>query len=190
MTDDVDVPGARDDGDGYLEDLQTGGVDFAIAAFRGDAPDDAGGEGSWDAGWQVAAMVPAAGDDLDSLLGALRQLSGGGEVLGFVSVSDDFFVLARVGAATRLFLSDITAALEWQLAADVLDALDIEPPDEDEDLDDEVETAGDLAIFADLGLSEMELAVLCADLDLYPDEVLGSITARLGFGDQFQRAAE
>lgn len=157
------------------------GVDFVVAAFRGDTE------------WQVEAMIPAAGDDLPMLLSALGQLSGGGEVLGFVSVADDFFVLARIGGTTRLFLSDITAATEWPLAEEVLehlDNLDIASPDDDDSDDERVEPAGDLAIFADLGLDEMELAALCADIDLYPDQVLGSIATRLGFGAQFQRAVD
>ena len=37
----------------------------------------------------------------------------------------------------------------------------------------------------DLGLAAMELGALCDDLDLYPDELLGDIANRLGFGRQF-----
>jgi len=50
--------------------------------------------------------------------------------------------------------------------------------------------AGDLSIFADLGLDEMELGILSGDVDLLPDEVLSSIAARLGFSEPFERAIE
>ena len=158
------------------EQVDDGAVDFAIAAFRDEG------------GWRAETMAPGAADDLPTLLRALRQLSGAGEVIGLVSVADDFFVLARVGGVTRMLLSDVSAATEWPLARAVLDDLAIPVPDEDDD--EHVEPAGDLAIVADLGLEAMELAALCADLDLYPDEVLGSIAMRLGFGEQFQRALE
>ncbi len=159
-----------------VEQADDGTVDFAIAAFRDDD------------GWHAETMAPAAAEDLQTLLRALRQLSGGGEVLGLVSVSDDFFVIARVGGVMRLLLSDVSAATEWPIARAGLDELGIPVPDDDDD--ELVEPAGDLAIVADLGLEAMELAALCADLDLYPDEVLGSIAMRLGFGDQFQRAMD
>jgi len=32
-------------------------------------------------------------------------------------------------------------------------------------------------------MNAMELGALCDDLDLYPDEMLGTIAARLGFGE-------
>ena len=51
-----------------------------------------------------------------------------------------------------------------------------------------VEPAGDLEIFADLGMGSMELHAVCADLELYPDEMLAQIAARVGFGPQFASA--
>src|SRR5699024_12373737 len=64
-----------------------------------------------------------------------------------VSVGDDFFIIARVyGEEVSLFLSDVTASVDWQVARDVLDHLDIDLPDDD-DLD-QVLPAGDLSIVA------------------------------------------
>ena len=42
--------------------------------------------------------------------------------------------------------------------------------------------AGDLSIFADLGLDEMELGTVAADLDLYPEDAVAHIAERLRFG--------
>jgi hypothetical protein len=40
-----------------------------------------------------------------------------------------------------------------------------------------------MSIFADLGLDEMELGAISADLDLYPEDAVTHIAARPGFGD-------
>jgi putative tRNA adenosine deaminase-associated protein len=50
--------------------------------------------------------------------------------------------------------------------------------------------AGDLSIFADLGLDEMELGTISADLDLYPEDAVGGIAERLRFGDAVERALD
>ena len=93
-----------------------------------------------------------------------------------------------LGSQVSVFLSDLPAAVDWPLARQVLDYLDIPLPD-DEDLD-QVLPVGDLSIFADLGVDEMELGALAGDLDLFPDEVLASIARRLGFGPAFERALD
>jgi putative tRNA adenosine deaminase-associated protein len=152
-------------------------VDFAVAAYR-DEHD-----------WQVV-LLPAEqvskAESVPALVSVLRQQAvEASEVLGLISVGDDFFVLLRASdRATRLLLSDGTAADEWPLARSVLAELDA--PVEDAAF----EAVGDLAIFADLGLDAMELDAMCTDQDLYPDEVLGSVAARLGFGDAFERAID
>lgn len=152
-------------------------TDFAVAVYQEDDR------------WQASALPPRVADNLDDLIGAVRRLAaGGGGAIGLVSVEDDFFVAVRVaGANVRLLLSDATAAGESPLAGEVLEALDLPLPGAD---DDRIQPAGDLSIFADLGMNAMELGALCDDLELYPDEMLDGIASRLGFGDTFQRAVE
>jgi putative tRNA adenosine deaminase-associated protein len=87
-----------------------------------------------------------------------------------------------------MLLSDVTAAVAWDLARQVVDRLGIEAPGDD-DLED-VWPAGDLSIFTDLGLDEMELGAVLADLDAYADEMLQSVAGRLGFADVYDRAVE
>ena len=48
-----------------------------------------------------------------------------------------------------------------------------------------MQPAGDLDIFADLGVAAMEVSAVCGDLELYPDEMLAQIASRIGFGPQF-----
>ena len=152
-------------------------ADFAVMAFQEDGR------------WEVSLLPPRAAASLKSLVAALRQQPAESGIIGLVSVDEDFFVAVRlVGNEVKLLLSDVTAATESPLAREVLDELALPVP-EGEDLD-HVQPAGDLGLFADLGMDAMELGALCDDLDLYPDEMLGSISARLGFGEPFQRAVD
>jgi len=155
----------------------TVGTDFAVVVYR---EEDA---------WAANPLPAKVAEELDDLVGAVRlQSGGGGGAIGLVSVEDDFFVALRVrGEDVRLLLSDVTAAGESPIAGEVLEALDLPLPGAE---DDRVQPAGDLGIFADLGMNAMELGALCDDLDLYPDEMLGSIAARLGFGETFQQAVD
>lgn len=152
--------------------------DFAVVVYR---EDDV---------WEADPLPVALTHDLRGLIHALRQQPSISGAIGFVAVGDDFFAALRVrGNSVVAFLSDVTAAIDWPLARQILDYLDIEVPEDDDDLD-QVLPAGDLSIFADLGLDEMELGALSGDLDLYPDEVLASIAGRLGFAQPFGRAVE
>ena len=151
---------------------------YAVVVFR----DDAGG-------WQSGLLPEALGDDLDGLVAAVRQQPAAGGAFALVDVADEFFVVVRVQSErVRLLLSDVTAAVAWDLAAQVLEALDLDAPGED-DLE-EVWPAGDLGIFADLGLDEMELGAILSDVDAYADEMLSAVARRLGFGDAYERVVE
>ena len=157
--------------------MTSDGTDFAIVVYR---EEDA---------WEAEVLPVALTEDLDGLVHALRQQPSIGETIGLAAVGDDFFIAVRVvGGEVSLFLSDVTAAVDWPLARRVLGRLDIPIPD-DEELD-QVLPAGDLSIFADLGVDEMELGALAGDLDLFPDEALLSIAARIGFGDAMERALD
>ncbi|HLS00175.1 tRNA adenosine deaminase-associated protein [Mycolicibacillus parakoreensis] len=111
----------------------------------------------------------------------LRELRSTGAVFGLLNVDDEFFVVVRPApAGARLLLSDATAALEYDLAAEVLDTLDADL--DEEDLDDTDPFAeGDLEVLADLGLSAAVLGVIVADPELYADEQVSRIAAEMGF---------
>ncbi len=142
-----------------------------------------------DGAWQSGVLPEKVTDDLDGLIAVLRQQPGDAGAIALVNVADEFFVAVRVTAGEpRLLLSDVTAAVAWDLAADVLAQLGIDVPGDD-DLD-QVLPVGDLSIFADLGLDEMALGAVLSDLDAYADEMLLSIARRLGFADAYQRVTE
>lgn len=139
--------------------------------------------------WQSGVLPERVSDDLDGLLSVLRQQPGDVGAIGFVNVADEFFVAARVrGEEERILLSDVTAAVAWDLARQVVERLGIAAPGEDEMED--VWPAGDMSIFTDLGFDEMELGAVLSDLDAYADEMLLAIAAGLGFSDVYDRAVE
>ena len=151
---------------------------YAVVVFR----DEAGG-------WQSGLLPETLGDDLDGLVAAVRQQPAAGGAFALVDVADEFFVVVRVHQdRVRLLLSDVTAAVAWDLAAQVVEDLELEVPGED-DLE-EVWPAGDLGIFSDLGLDEMELGAILADDDAYADEMLSTLARRLGFADAYERVVD
>jgi putative tRNA adenosine deaminase-associated protein len=141
-----------------------------------------------DGEWQVSPLPEALMDDLDGLVEALRHQSPHLLPLVLVDVDDEFFVALRLDreGEPRVLLSDVTAAMDYDLAADVLDLLGEDTPDDVE----EVWPAGDLELFGDLGLSDLELGAILDDLDLYADEMLLAIARRLGFGEALTAAVD
>lgn len=152
-------------------------TDFAVIVYREEDQ------------WEADALPAAVTADLDGFVQVLRRQPSIGGTIGFAGVGDDFFVAVRIlGEDVSLFLSDLTAAVDYPLARQVLDALDIPVPADDEL--DQVLLAGDMSIFADLGLDEMELGAISADLDLYPEDAVAHIAERLRFGDAVERALD
>ena len=158
------VPGAKDEA-------------YAVVAYRADGR------------WQVGVLPDALTAELDGRVAAVGQQPGENGAFALVDVADEFFVVVRVQQGrVRLLLSDVTAAVAWELATQVVEALDLEVPG-DNDLQ-EVWPAGDLGIFSDLGLDEMELGAILADDDAYADEMLSALTRRLGFVDAYERVVD
>ncbi len=152
---------------------QIDGIDFAVAAYREEGV------------WQVQEVADTVLTDIETLAHALRRLPGDGGAVGMIAIDEDFFVLVRVtGPQTRVLLSDVTAADEWELARSAVEHLRLPFPEEE----DEQVPAGDLDIVGDLGMHAMDMGVLLDDVDLYPDEMLSDIARRLGFGPQFDDA--
>jgi putative tRNA adenosine deaminase-associated protein len=152
---------------------QLDGVDFALAAYREEGV------------WQVQELAHDVLTDVDHLSHALRRFPGDGGAVGMIAVDEDFFVIVRVaGSDSRVLLSDITAAEQWEIAASAVGFLGLPPPEED---DDQV-PAGDLDLLGDLGMQAMDMGVLLDDFDLYPDEMLSEVARRLGFGPLFDEA--
>jgi len=138
--------------------------------------------------WQSGLLPHRVLDDLEGVIAAIRQQPGEGGVIGLINVEDEFFIAIRVrhGSDVTMLLSDVTASADFHLARQVIEGLGLDlPTDEELDL---VVPAGDLSIFADLGLDEMELGAVLADIDAYADEQIEAIARRVGFADALDRA--
>lgn len=150
---------------------------FGVAALR-DGPQ-----------WRVEPLPPSVLDDLGVLLSALRSQPPEGGPFVIACVEDEFFVIARQeGRRITLLLSDLTAAVEFPLAEQVIARLGEDPP-ADEELD-EVWPVGDLDLFDDLDLGEDEMEDILDDLDALPEEMLDTIVERLDISEAFGRASD
>ena len=148
-------------------------VDFGCIAWHED--------GRWN-----AATLPST-RDIGSVIDSLRAQQTHGGAIALIAIEDEFVIIARVlGDQMQMMISDVTYALDYEVAAELLEVLDLEHP-EDED---ESQPGGDLDLLNDLGVSEMELLSILDDSELYPDEQLEAIANRLGFGEQFNQVIE
>lgn len=136
-----------------------------------------------DGTWRCTPMRRGVLNDLSAAETELRELRSAGAVFGLLDVDDEFFVIVRPApSGTRLLISDATAALDYDIAEDVLEKLDADV--DLDDLEDEDPFAeGDLGVLSDLGLSEGVLSIILDDDD-YADEQLTRIAQEMGFGDQ------
>lgn len=148
-------------------------VDIAVAAWHED--------GRWS-----LALLPDA-QDLPQIIDRLKAQQTNGGALALLAIDEEFFIIVRVlGSHIKLFLSDITCAVDYDIAAELIEICDLDMPEEE----DEPFPAGDLDIISDLGVHRMELSTLCDDADLFPDEQLEAIASRLGFGEEFAQLLE
>jgi len=135
--------------------------------------------------WSIASLPDP--DDLTHIIDRLKKQQTNGGAVALLTIDDEFFLAIRVlGTHVKFFISDISCAIDYEVAAEFLELADLDQPEED----DEPLPAGDLDIFSDLGLHSMELSTLCDDADLFPDEQIEAIANRLGFSDQLTELLE
>lgn len=155
-----------------MSDDQDEGIDFAIAAWREEGR------------WNTSSLPTHTASDYDSLVQSLRGFPGEGGVFAFLGMDDVCLVALRVeGSRERAFFGDGVAILDFDLLDDIADAVGL---DYDEDELEELVPVGDLGMFADFGLPAEDVAMLCEDEDLFPEDLLRSIAKRLGFADQLR----
>ena len=148
-------------------------VDFGCIAWHED--------GRWDATGLNTTR------DIGLIIDALKSQQTNGGALALIAIEDEFVIIARaLGDQMQMMISDVTYALDYEVAAELVEVLDLEfPQDEDES-----QPGGDIDLLSDLGLGEMELLAILDDTELYPDEQLEAIANRLGFGEQFNQVIE
>jgi len=149
--------------------------------------DDDFGVIAWheDGVWSVSQL--AGTRDLSEIIDVLKGQQTNGGAVALIAIDEEFFIIARArGAQLQVMLSDVTYSAEYDIAADVIDMLDLPYPEEE----DEPQPGGDIALLTDLGVSAMELELMSDDLDLYPEEQITALAHRLGFGEQFDEIYE
>ena len=143
-------------------------ADIAVAAWHEDGR------------WTLAELSDPY--DIAQIITRLKSQQTNGGSIALIAIDEEFFILIRVlGSHISLFLSDVTAALDYPVAEELLEIADLPIPEDDED----PRPTGHLEILADLGMSGMEISALCDDEELFPDEQLEAIASRLGFGEKF-----
>ena len=148
-------------------------VDFGCIAWHED--------GRWDASLLNSTR------DIGLIIDALKSQQTNGGAIALIAIEDEFVIIARVlGDQMRMMISDITYALDYEVAAELVEVLDLEYPEEEDDS----QPGGDIDLLSDLGVGEMELLAILDDTELYPDEQLEAIANRLGFGEQFNQVIE
>ena len=74
-----------------------------------------------DGKWRCAPMSPKVLTSLSAAETELQELRSAGAVFGLLDIDDEFFLIVRPApAGTRLLLSDATAALDYDIAAEAL----------------------------------------------------------------------
>ena len=155
--------------------MENDNFDLALIAWREDGS------------WRVSELPENSTTDIGVVLDELRAKQVNGGCLALLAIDDSFFIIIRqIGMKMQMVLSDVMAALDYEIAAEVLELLDIELPAED----DADEPAGDLNLLEDLGIDAMELQAICDDDEMFPDEQLEAIARRIGCGDAFLEVLE
>jgi putative tRNA adenosine deaminase-associated protein len=148
-------------------------VDFGCIAWHED--------GRWDA----SALNSTR--DIGLIIDALKSQQTNGGAIALIAIEDEFVIIGRVlGDQMQMMISDVTYALDYEVAAELVEILDLEFPEEE----DESQPGGDIDLLSDLGVGQMELLTILDDTELYPDEQLEAIANRLGFGEQFNQVIE
>ncbi len=150
-----------------VESADDGGSDFGVIAWHEDGR------------WELSELADCR--DLTRIIDQLKSQRTNGGAVALIAIDEEFFIAARsLGTHLQMMISDVTYAADYDIAADLLDVLDLPFPEED----DEPQPGGDIDLFKDLGMNEMEIEAISHDVDLFPDEQIDAIATRLGFGEE------
>ena len=140
--------------------------------------------------WRCSPMSRKVLTSLSAAETELRELRSAGAVFGLLDIDDEFFLIVRPApSGTRLLLSDATAALDYDIAAEALEKLD-----------------ADIASGGPRGRRPVRggrpgragryrpargvLGVILSETDLYADEQLGRIAREMGFARSWRRCLD
>lgn len=176
--DDDDDDEDDDDDDFRPDDADEDEIDFCIAVYREDG--EAVG----------IALEPALANRFDALREFLQRIPGDAGALGMVSLDSDVLVAVRVRGPrhVQVFVSDVYFVDTWPLVHDAVDFLGLEPGVGDVP---EEGPVGDLDMFADQGVSEMDIEAMLMDADeMTSEDIAERIAQNARFGPVFRKAVD
>jgi len=173
--DDFDQADETEDAD-ELEDADDDEIDFCVALYRED------GEPSG------LALEPDLANDFEELLAQLQRIPGDAGALGLVSLDSEVLVAVRVRGPrhVQVFVSDVYYVDIWPIVHDAVEFLGLDPTSDELPEDGPI---GDLNMFADLGLSEMDIEAACLDDEETTSEDLAARIAKAARLDAVFRQA-
>ena len=171
--DDID-----DDEDDDLEDADEDEIDFCIALYREDGVPTG------------IALDPDLANDFEGLIQYLQRIPGDAGALGMVSLDSDVLVTVRVRGPrhVQVFVSDVYFVDTWPIVRDAIDFLELDPGSGDVP---EEGPVGDLGMFADQGVSEMDIeAMFMEPDDLTSEDIAERIAQGMRVGTVFRTAVD
>lgn len=170
--DDID---SDDDNDDELDDAEEDDIDFCVALYREDGAPTG------------VPLDPEFANDFEGLIDHLQRIPGDAGALGIISLDSDVLVCVRVRGArhVQVFVSDAYYNDTWPLVRDAMDFLALDPSETPED-----GPVGDLGMFADQGVSEMDLEAMFMDDDSSSEDIAEQIAQGMRFGEVFSKAVD
>jgi len=174
--DDLDDDGEDEDFD--LDDAEDDEIDFCVALYREDGVPTG------------IALEPDMANDFEELIAYLQRIPGDAGALGLVSLDSDVLVAVRVRGPrhVQVFVSDVYYVDTWPIVRDAVEFLDLDPDSADVP---EEGPVGDMSMFADQGVSEMDLEAMFMDAeDLTSEDVAEKIAQGMRCGAVFRKAVD
>ncbi|MCL2736557.1 MAG: tRNA adenosine deaminase [Propionibacteriaceae bacterium] len=167
-----------DEVDDDLEDADEDEIDFCVALYREDGVPTG------------IALEPDLANDFEGFIDYLQRIPGDAGAMGLVSLDSDVLVAVRVRGPrhVQVFVSDVYFMDTWPIVHDAVYFLDIDP--DSPDVPDEG-PVGDLGMFADQGVSEMDMEAMFMEADdLTSEDVAERICEGMRFGPVFRKAVD
>ena len=164
--------------DDDLDDADDDEIDFCVALYRED------GEPTG------VALEPELANDFEGLLDYLQRIPGDAGALGLVSLDSEVLIAVRVRGPrhVQVLVSDIYYVDTWPIVRDAVDFLGLDPGTGDVP---EEGPVGDLGMFADQGVSEMDIEAMFMDTDeMTSEDVAERIAQGIRFGTVFRKAVD
>ena len=172
--DDLDDEDLDDD----LEDAEDDEIDFCVALYREDGVPTG------------VALEPDLANDFEELIAYLQRIPGDAGALGLVSLDSDVLIAVRVRGPrhVQVFVSDVYYVDTWPIVRDAVEFLGLDPDSSDVP---EEGPVGDMDMFADQGVSEMDLEAMFMDAeDLSSEDVAEKIAQGMRCGTVFHKAID